>query len=204
MKKMIGMVIGLALAALAVTATASTNVYPATEQERAFYGATHVLALDFNDLAGQTTTNRAFTNDVSVKAGSYVEFVTAKLFVPFDTGNTNYTGSVAVKVGDTTDDDYYLTSTEWASDGTEVFAALARQSGVTYVTTNLVTTIYDFYSNAVQVVTGQVSTAVGTTASYGSKYYSAAGTLRITLTPNSQEALSANTQGKASLYFRIR
>jgi len=190
-------------------------------------GATHVAVIDYADLASYTTSNTAavITNAILAKTG--VEFVELMLDTAFDTGNTNYTGSVAVKVGDGSDDDLFLTSTELASDGSEVFIKYGAPNSATITSTPTKQTA-DFLSgvtlqtisltdtNGVTAlaVTGLVQTTsavltnvtVASTASIGElgyKVYSSAGSLVFTLTPNSEEALSANTSGSVRLYFRL-
>ena len=150
----------------------------------------------------------------------------------FDTGNTNYTGSVLLTVGDTDDDDRFLTSTELASDGTEVFLKFGRSeaqaptlslqrltptqlvtNGVIAITyTNIV--ISDVTNVAVggitwtaqAIATPPIVTNASATAVQpvvGQQLYTAAKSITCTFTPNADEALADNTAGAVRLYFRV-
>lgn len=150
---------------LAARLALASSFRPLPEQERANIGATHVATVTYADLT-ETNTNTAqtLTNVFAVAAKEGVQLVAMQLVTAFDTGNTNYTGSVLVTVGDGTDTDLYLTSAELASDGTEVWLKY------------------------------------GTT---GRKVYTAADTIDFVFTPNSDEALSANTAGEVRFYFKV-
>jgi hypothetical protein len=172
-------------------------------------GATHVAVIDYADLASYTTSNTAavITNAILAKTG--VEFVELMLDTAFDTGNTNYTGSVAVKVGDGSDDDLFLTSTELASDGSEVFIKYGPPNSATVASTVTKQTyvlpaiLADGTTNAIALVTNATVASTATAGELGYKVYASAGSLVFTLTPNSEEALSANTSGSVRLYFRL-
>lgn len=156
--------------------------------EQAKTGATRVYEVAYSDLT-TTTTNTAQTLTVSVPAKAAVRFVMMELETAFDTGNTNYTGSLAVKVGDGTDDDLFLTSTELASDGTEVFKKFAPVPTVTATATGPQSTNM---------------TVTVTSVAMGEKVYTVADTLDFVFTPNAEEAVSANTAGKVRFYFNVQ
>ncbi|MFA7333532.1 MAG: hypothetical protein WC130_04470 [Kiritimatiellia bacterium] len=113
---------------------------PLLEQEQAHLGATHVATITYADFT-ETNTNTAvtLTNVFAVAAKQGVQLMAMQLKTAFTTGNTNYTGSVLVEVGDGTDADLYLTSTELASDGTEVWIKFGRsvQAATAAVSTNV-------------------------------------------------------------------
>jgi hypothetical protein len=155
--------------------------------EQAKTGAIRVYEVDEADLT-TTTTNTAQTLTVSVPAKAAVQFVMMELETAFDTGNTNYTGSLAVKVGDGTDDDLFLTSTELASDGTEVFKKYAPVTTVTATATGPQSTNM---------------TVTVTSVAMGEKVYTAADTLDFVFTPNANEAVADNTSGKVRFYFKV-
>lgn len=114
----------------------AVEVYQATVSEQALYGASHIVEFEYSDFTESTTnTAEAFTNVFAVPAKFSVECVGMVLEKAFDTGNTNYTGSCALKVGDGSDDDLFLTSTELASDGTEVWVSFGRPLGATIAST---------------------------------------------------------------------
>ncbi len=167
------------------------------------YGGTHCVTVKYSDFT-TATTNTAQTLTWTVAAGQAVELVAMELVTAFDSANTNYTGSCAVKVGDGTDDDLFLTSTELASDGSEVFwkfnPGYSSTVAVTATTTNLV-----YLNGSTNVTTNAVVS--GVTASYaagalGKKVYTAADTVDFVFTPNAEEALTANTSGEVRLYFK--
>lgn len=169
-------------------------------------GATHVLTVDYTDFATSTSSNTALelTNIVEFAAKTGVELVYAKLNAAFDTGDTNYTGSVLLTVGDSADADLFLASTELASDGTEVWFSYGRNSNYAPTLTPqtiTITNVFDDITNVVKVVTNVTATLVADVRAQN--LYTAANYLKLTLTPNSEEALSANTVGSFSLYFRM-
>jgi hypothetical protein len=182
MKKMIIALIAL----LAVAGFAQAAQWRATDMmEQARTGATRVFVVEHSDLT-DTNANTAQTLTVSVPAKAAVEFVMMELETAFDTANTNYTGSVAVIAGDGTDTDLYLTSTELASDGTEVWKKFAPVPVVvTVIGTN----------NAI---------VAGTVTALGQKVYTTADTIDFTFTPNSDEALVANSVGKVKFFFKVQ
>lgn len=213
--------------ALGMNAPAAQLV-PLDSREAALVGATHVVRFSFEDFASSTDTNTALivTNLSPIAAKERVECVGMVLESAFDTGNTNHTGSVALTVGDSSDEDLYLTSTELASDGSEVFVKSGRTdaetitsvvtkqvaaflTGLTIQTVSLtdtngitalaVTNIVTATANAMTNATVASSAAAGV---LGKKVYTAADYLKFTFTPNVNEALSANTRGAVLVYFR--
>jgi hypothetical protein len=203
---------------LAAGLAQAASFHPLTEQERANLGATHVATFTYADFT-ETTTNTAqtFTNVFAVAAKEGVELVAMQLATAFDTGNTNYTGSVLVEVGDGADADLYLTSTELASDGTEVFLKFGRsvQAATSVISTNvtgltLQTVTLDGTNATALVVTNVVATTEAQTRlsaltddSTGRKVYTADDKIEFVFTPNAEEALSANTSGEVKFYFKV-
>jgi hypothetical protein len=284
--------IGMVLAVVAVQVAGAYVWRPLGVPEMARWGATHVLEVSYADFAGTTATNTAKAITIALPAKTAAEFRAIILDAAFDTGNTNFTGSVALKVGDGSTTDLYLTTTELASDGTEVFVkfapvvsaaapaltpttaqlifvqelaeataeeltvvtavADATAADVVYVssleaatdteitwdsdgsgtmaTNTFVTAVGGALTTTQAVVTAQ-GAATSTTKSFvtaagaatlatntvvtgmsaaapvitelGRKASTAAHNLVFTFTPNEEEALSANTVGKARLFFRI-
>ena len=169
----------LTIALLGMALFAQAAEWRATDlMEQARTGATRVYTVDYSDLT-TTDTNTAQTLTVSVPAKAAVELKSMELETAFDTSNTNYTGSLAVTVGDGTDADLYLTSTELASDGSEVFKKFGN-------------TVWNSGS------------ATNVTLSIGQKVYTAADTIDFVFTPNAEEAVSANTSGKVKFYFNVQ
>ncbi len=217
---------------LAVCPAWAWNWYPLSVPEMAGRGgATHVAVFTYEDLtATATNTAQTFTNAIPAKYG--MEFVAMVLDTAFDTGNTNYTGSCALKVGDGSTTDLLMSSTELASDGTEVwvqFAPLAAYtvSGtgqtntvVSAVARTLATNTFTYlnastnlatnsivYVSGVTPTTGSVTSLLSVTSATtgtakGRKYSASTWNLVFTFTPNVQEALTANTSGKVRVFFR--
>lgn len=197
------------LALVAGVTNAAPTVRPLTLQEQANLGATHEIRITHADLASSTDTNTALviTNAAVISSGRAVECVAMILDKAFDTGNTNYTGSVALKVGDSSDDDLFLGSTQLASDGSEVLFKAGRKDVETITPSVTLQKVSMTDTNGVtaDVVTNVTVTATAAAPSIGgAKLYSADNYIKITLTPNTEEALSANTSGIVRLLFRIR
>lgn len=175
------------IALLAFTGIAQAAEWRATDMmEQARTGATRVYVVEHSDLT-DTNANTAQTLAVSVPARTAVQFVMMELETAFDTANTNFTGSVAVIVGDGTDTDLYLTSTELASDGSEVFKKFPVTSVATAVTT-----------------IGATTNTTVTVSALGQKVYTGADTIDFTFAPNSDEALVANSVGKVKFFFKVQ
>ncbi len=81
-------------------------------------------------------------------------------------------------MGDGADDDQFLTSTELASDGTEVYVKFGN-------------TVWNSGS------------ASNVTLALGQEVYTTATNIYAKFTPNAQEALDDNVQGEVSLYFNL-
>lgn len=138
MAALIALILWAGLPALAVT----VSVEPLNAQERAALNATHVAEIDYADFS-ESTSNTAETLTMSIAAKQGFEVVALVLDTAFDTGNTNYTGSCALTIGDGTDADLFLESTELASDGTEVWLKYGRATWQTATTVAAVTNVND-------------------------------------------------------------
>lgn len=104
-------------------------------------GFTHLLELDFSDFTSVTTTN-ARTFNLPVTAGTAVYGLGLSLVTAFKNLDTDFI-SVLVKIGDGSDDDAFLTSTQVCERGTEV-TYKAHPTTVPYVFTadgNIVVTV---------------------------------------------------------------
>jgi hypothetical protein len=123
-------------------------------------GATHMAVFTHEDLT-KTNTNTAqyFTNSIAARKG--LECVALLLDTAFTVGTTNYTDSCLLKIGDGSDDDLFLTSTELASDGTEVFVKFGPPNAYTATSTPTFTT--KSYATNVATTTGTFATNVATT-----------------------------------------
>lgn len=209
---------------------------PLPMESRAALGATHELVFSYSDLTvSATNTVQSFTNAIPAKTA--LQFVMLKLQTAFDTGNTNYTGSVGLVAGDGSDADLFVTSTELASDGTEVFlkfgppnaytisstlqtntvvSAVAYTLGtntLVYVSsfdgtnsvlaTNTTVRVATITPSSGAVVSAASITAATTVGEVGYKLYTADGSIVTTFTPNLNEALSANSSGQVTLYFKM-
>ena len=223
MKTLRWMIVVLLVVLLAGPVVFAASMTPMGIEGVAVNGGTHLARITFADL-DETTTNTADTVSFAVPANKAVEFVGIRLVKAFDTSNTNYTGSVALTIGDGSDADLFLESMELASDGTEVFYKFPHANGgtisVTPQTAAITTTVYSVQTanvgtNGEAVVTNIVASSTAYTVatnaaatysatSYGRTYYAGATNIVFTFTPNAQEALSANTQGEIEAYFSIK
>jgi len=156
--------------------------------EQARTGANRVYEVDYRSLT-TATTNTAQTLQVAVPAKSAVQFVLMELETAFDTANTNHTGSLVVRVGDGSTTDLFLGDTELAADGTEIWKKFAPVPLVTATSTG------DHVTNMTVTVTS---------AARGEKVYTSAGNIAFRFTPNAEEAVSANVQGKVRFYFNLK
>lgn len=200
MKRLIGLMGLTGLICGAAVAAPELRGLPA--ETRALLGATHEMVISYSDLTmASTNTAQTFTNAIPAKMAA--QFVMLKLSTAFDTGNTNFTGSVLLSAGDGSDVDLFITSTELASDGTEVYLKYGPPNSVTIVATSTILTnvLYAGITGNVTVVTGV--TSAGTVGELGSQLYAADGSLIVTMTPNLNEALASNTSGKVTLYFKL-
>jgi hypothetical protein len=217
MKKAVILTAVFAVAFLALPAAAATNILRLGTSEAAGWDATHVLALDAADLTTEDT-NTAQTISFDVEAGTYVRFMGMKLNRAFDSTDTNYTHSLAVKVGDGADDDFFLASTELAADGTEVWTKRVTAHGGTITITpqtddveaDPVLTLQYNGANVtnVSVATTTYSVMTNATATFsasqlGEKYYAADDTVDVVLTPNEEYGTDDFASGSVDLYFRI-
>jgi hypothetical protein len=127
MKKFFAWLMVLALAAPAL----AVQLVPLSLPEMAAKDATHVATVTWADFT-EDTANTAETFSLAIPAGTAVEMVAMVLDEAFNAsvGDTNHTGSVLLEVGDGSDADLFLTSTELNADGTEVFIKLGPLGSV--------------------------------------------------------------------------
>jgi len=103
------------------------------------------------------------------------------------------TNSILLTIGDGTDADYFLTSTQIAADGTEVFVQFGPAGGVTITPQTLALT---GTVNNVSVVTNIATSLLG------QKYYAAAGNVVYTFTGAGGTIPADLTQGRLKVYWR--
>lgn len=200
MKKFLAGLVMAAVVGLAVApAMAASGAFKALPTEaRASIGATHFVEFTPADFAASTATNTALCITNAIPAKWAVSFVAMVLETAFDTKNTGFTGSCAMKVGDASDDDLFLTSTELASDGTEVWAKFGPPNAYT-ITPTIATTPA---TNGIVYAAMTNVTAAATAGVLGQVVYASAGIVRYTFTPNAEEGLYTNQVGKVRLYFK--
>lgn len=139
----LGLAAGVAMAPI-VQAYQIGELFP---EQQAVYGATHFVKIDFTDLTtSATNTAQVFTNIFPIVAKMGVQVVAMVLDRPFDSGNTNYTGSTLFQIGDSASSNLFLDTTELNVDGTEVFLKYGRGAEtpgttVTYTNITALTTI---------------------------------------------------------------
>jgi hypothetical protein len=199
MKKVLAI---LAAAMVAGLVSASTvELKPLSTAERASMGATHYA--EFTKASfGTAATNTAevFTNTVPAKRA--VEFVGMVLNPAFEgllTPTNHPATSLALKIGDGSDDDLFMASTELASDGTEVFVKYGPPNAYTITPTLSKTAITNDVIN--QVVTNV--TAAATAGELGRQTFNSAGIIRFTFTPDADEATDDMSSGSVRVYFKV-
>lgn len=119
MKKTIILASVVAMAMSFVAQAVEVTVHPTTK-----YGATHEVTLDYS-MFTTTTTNTAEVLTWNVSANTAYELMCFQLNDAF-VGAAG-TDSLAITVGDGTDADLFLTSTEFAGESTEVYAGFGRK-----------------------------------------------------------------------------
>lgn len=221
-----GVLIALA-GILAGTIEAAPKVRPCTEQEKADLGATHCVTISYKDFTTSTTNTAQTFTSLPVKAKQGVQLVAMMLREAFDSASTTYTHSCLLTVGDGSDTDRYLESTELAADGTEVWLKFGRSDYLTLAKQTVApmtnatlgySTVTMVYSNASEEFfrTNTVLTAVVITNIAGSfslctnvsitaqeTLYTSDDTVDFIFTPNAEYALTNWTAGKVECYFRI-
>jgi len=230
MKKILGLVAAMLLGMGVSVARAAPQWMVLNTAEMAKWGATHCLEIEYND-AGSVATNTAVAFTNSVAANTAVEFVALILDTAWSGGNTNYTQSAALKIGDGSDDDLFLTSTELASDGTEVFVkygpphsetitstptkqsatfatnVVLQTATITYINPEVTTNTAVVVTNVtLQTAAALTNLTISSSASAGElsrKLYTAAGSIVSTLTPNAEDGMDDFTAGKVRLYFKL-
>ena len=162
MKKIL--MVAAAVCVVAMGAEAS-RWRPATQQERAFFGATHVADLTYADFASTNlATAETISNVYAIAAGSVVECVVAVLDTAWQAGAST-TSDVTLAVGDPDDADYFLTAMQVAEDDTEVLRKWGRAvddtpSTETFLKT-LANTYFEFLTNV--TITLQTTTLTNLT-----------------------------------------
>jgi len=200
--RLIGLV-ALLLMAMAVLPAGANDYRQLSISEMARFGATHAWTLTYKDFAASTSTNTALAITNVVAANTAVFFKGMVLNDAFSVETTNYTGSCALIVGNGTDTDLFLASTELASDGSEVYVKYGPPS--TYAVTSASASITNILGvtnvTAATVVTNVTAAVTGTIL--GHVLYSSAGVIVATFTPNTEEALSQNVKGQVTLYLQL-
>jgi hypothetical protein len=198
-------VVMMLVAMVAVASWAAPQAVPLTIDERAYWDATHCVILEHDDFSTATTNTAQTVALFSVPANTLVRFSALVLETAFkDSADTNH-NSTAITIGDGTDADLFLASTELNENGTEVMLAFGRANGGTIAVTAQTTTLsyLDATTNAATLAVCTNATAVLTASVLGEKLYTAADTVDVTATPNAEDALSSLDTGKARLYFRM-
>lgn len=172
-----------------------------TEQEKADTSANWVYTFKYGDF-NVASTNTAETNTVNILAKQGFRVVAMTLPTAFDTGSSAlWTTSVGVVVGDGSDADLFLTSTELASDSTEVFLKYGR-SGFQTLSLNTAIITNEAKSAAITNIYTAVTNAT-ISQTEGTKVYTSDDTIDFIFTPSNEEMLSSNTAGEVRFYIEI-
>ena len=178
----------------------AASVYPLPMEGKADTGANYLVVVTHADLT-ETTANTAqsLTNVLPVLAKQGVELIACRLVTAFTDDATTAFSSVAVTVGDGTDADLYLTSTELDSYGTEVWLKFGRTGWDGGAATSIVFSGADTNTLTTQIV----YTVSSPLTEVGRKLYTAADYVDFVFTPTAAYALSALDNGEVWFYFRI-
>lgn len=192
---------GLVVLATCSAMAATVELKPLPIETRAAMGATHFVEFTHKSFSvAATNTAEVFTNTVPAKRA--VEFVGMVLETAFQglLSPTNHPAtSLALKIGDGSDDDLFMASTELASDGTEVFIKFGRPMDYTITPTLSKTAITNDVVN--QVVTGVTASAAA--SELGRQSFNSAGIIRFSFTPNADEAPDDMSSGTVRVYFKV-
>jgi hypothetical protein len=193
--------IGLVLAVLVTAQVFGASCKELTVEGKAAFAATHVVNFTHADLTTTSTNGATLTNSTvfTVKGTDMVEFVAMELVRPFEYSGTNTLDSTTVVVGDGTDADFFLASTELNKNGTEVWYKYPPLPS--YAIT--VTTVSNAVFGGTQAVMSATATATG--SALGRKVYTGDDTVDFVFTPNSTNyALSDLDIGEVNFYFRLQ
>lgn len=166
---------------------------PLDADEAAYRSANYMIEITHRDLTN-TTTNVSQTISFQIPSNKFVRLQYVEVIDQADSGNTNYTGSTILIIGDGDLTNRYLTSMELNVDGTEVLFKPGRgdelagtavsYTNITALTTvaytNLIgfTTTTNATTNLLATFTGiwQTQTVVSAFAAKGTQAVVSAGT----------------------------
>ena len=204
MKKVLAILAAAMVAGIASASTVELKALPI--EMRAAIGATHFVEFEHSSFGtAATNTAEVFTNTVPAKrAVEFVGMVLGKAFEGLLSPTNHPATSLALKIGDGSDDDLFMTSTELASDGTEVFVKYGPPATYTVAST-LTTNNLLAAATTTSVAVAYVSdvTAAATAGELGRKAFNTAGIIRFTFTPNADEATDDMSSGKVRVYFKV-
>lgn len=178
MKKLFGVIAAVFIVA-GVYAQSGPEIVRLDSLGSARYDADFVSIFDVDDFTN-TNANPTVAVTSSVPAKTVLRLSGAVLKQAFDDGLTTRTNSVALTIGDGSDADLFLTSTELAADGTEVWVNFAPVGSVNIGATGEVTAV----------------------TANGVKYYASAGSVVYTFTCTDATYPSDFTAGKLEVYWR--
>lgn len=206
MRKYLSLVAVLTVLAWVVSPAYGVTIDKLPLEQQASLGANWGVTFTHADLTTTATnTAQSFTNTFKVLAKQSVRFIGMQLNTAFDGTNSLYTNSLVVIVGDGTDDDLYLASTELHADGTEVWRKFAPANAGTVALTPQFGTVTNggstwyCWTNA---------TAAFTAAALGEKVYTADDYIDFKFTPSGApeagEAVAETSSGSVTFYFDIQ
>jgi hypothetical protein len=182
MKRVLEILMVAVVVVLVSVIARAADMWPLSAQEAMMHpGSTHCVEFSHESLT-ETTDNAVQTNSTlfTVAANTAVRLIEMVLVTPFD--DSLYTGdnSTLLTVGDGTDADYYLTSTE-LNDSLST-AVYLKEGRSTWNTTGLTN---------------------GVVLDSGMKVYTSADTIDFAFTPATGYDLEDLTSGKVRCFFRI-
>jgi hypothetical protein len=203
MKKVLAILVAGLMAGAAYAAIETVRL---DSLESAAYGASYMQIIEYDDLTpfgALTNATVGITSAVPAKVG--LTMAGMILEVAFQDGANSganaTTNSITVAIGDGSDADYFLTATEVAADGTEVFVQFSPvASGAIAITPQTVSVTNNGGSPAVVVMTN--ATAAFTGSRLGAKYYASAGVVVYTFATAGDTILGNLQTGRLKVYWR--
>lgn len=205
MKKVLSII---AAGLLGLSVYAAPEIVRLDSLEAAAYGASYVTIIEYDDFAAFTETNgtHGITSSIPAKVGLTMAGMILETAFNDARGSAS-TNSMLLTIGDGSDADYFLTSTEVAADSTEVFVQFSPVGAGTIVSTPTLQTVA-VTNSAVEdtfpatLVTNLTIASTFTGSRLGQKYYSAAGSVVYTFTGAGGVIPSSLTSGKLKIYWR--
>lgn len=191
------------------------DVIPLSNDEMAKHGATHLVIVTHEDLTEETANTAQTIALLSIPANKAVRFVKHRLITPFKDASDAAFNTTAATIGDGSDADRFLQSTELNENGTEVDLKMGMSAaGVAALTAATVATAdgsdaatTQTLANALKAEVNKIITDIGAirTALIGSPWfvYTSADTVDLVVNSMADKSLSDIDTGEVHFYFEL-